>query len=90
LDSVVWFEQTAKFTYARHAVEAFETEHASLAAGDFDLDGDTDLAVGRFTMPSIDPKNPDRGAIWNNQAAPERGEWVKLFVNQYANSGPSK
>ena len=81
LDSVVWFEQTKPFTFARHSIEAFKTVHAAVTSGDFDLDGDQDLAVGVFTMPPIDPRDPNREAIWNNRSGAETGEWVQLYVN---------
>jgi hypothetical protein len=49
LDSVVWLEQTDAGHFTRHSLERETCQHAAMEAGDFDADGDIDLAVGNFS-----------------------------------------
>ena len=70
-DSLLWLEQTAPGTFARHSLEQGTCQHAAMAAGDFDGDGDIDLAVGRFAEPAGSPPI----TVWWNlriDAAPSR------------------
>ncbi len=48
LDSVVWLEQVADGGFVRHSLERGLHHHATLDVGDFDSDGDVDLAIGQF------------------------------------------
>jgi hypothetical protein len=47
--AIVWLEQTTKGAFKRHTLKAGLPRHATIEAGDYDLDGDIDFAVGVFT-----------------------------------------
>lgn len=65
LDSLIWLEQTSTGKFARHALEKDDCSHVALEVGDFDDDGDTDLAVGNFTLRPQIPLT-----IWWNETKP--------------------
>jgi hypothetical protein len=48
LASLIWLEQTAPGEFVQHVLEVGATNHAPVELGDFDVDGDIDIAVGEF------------------------------------------
>lgn len=67
-ESLVWMEQTSRGQYDRYALETSHVNHPSLDLGDYDGDGDLDVAVGWFVLES------DEGDTDN--------PWVTLLENR--------
>lgn len=65
LASIVVFEQTAPRTFAPRPLEKHAVDHATLALGDWDGDGDPDLAVGNMTEKATIEAWVD---VWENRA----------------------
>jgi hypothetical protein len=64
LPALVWLEQTAPGTFARHTIEMGFPRHASLDLGDIDRDGDIDIVVGNFSIGPADKSTVD---VWANE-----------------------
>lgn len=56
--------------FEEHVLEAPECRHMTLAAGDYDGDGDVDLVVGNLPFPE-EPNTPLID-VWENRRAPDR------------------
>jgi hypothetical protein len=69
LDSLIWLEQVSLGEFTKHVLEVGNNQHAALEVGDFDGDGDADLAVGNYHS-NADEKAAGRQASltiwWNN------------------------
>ena len=65
MDSIVWLEQTQPGRFERHSLERGDHHHATLEVGDFDSDGDIDLAVGGFYELG---QNPVATLWWNTRS----------------------
>jgi FG-GAP-like repeat len=63
-DSLIWLEQKQPGRFVRHSLESGKFVHAALAVGDFDEDGDNDLAVGNFQ--DLDGPHEPWLTIWWN------------------------
>lgn len=75
-DSLVWFEQTAPGRFERHGLEKSKCDHFGLELGDFDFDGDLDMAVGNaiFGRPPRGQEPPALTIWWNQRVSPSSAE----------------
>ncbi|QDU11964.1 FG-GAP repeat protein [Gimesia aquarii] len=64
-NTLVWYEQTAPGQFSRHPLDFSNGQHAVIEAGDFDEDGDLDLAVGAFEVQDTDQN--EWFSIWWNE-----------------------
>jgi hypothetical protein len=61
---LAWFEQTEPLSFTRHNLELSALQHACLELGDFDSDGDLDIATGVFEPRPV--RESDWLSIWWN------------------------
>ncbi|WP_298861276.1 VCBS repeat-containing protein [uncultured Gimesia sp.] len=67
-NTVVWYEQKTPGHFVAHPLDYSKGQHAVIEAGDFDADGDLDLAVGNFEAREANPDAPSKWfSIWWNE-----------------------
>jgi hypothetical protein len=64
LAALVWLEQVKPGEFERRTLELGQPRFATLDVADFDLDGDADIVVGKFTLA---PKPLAWVEVWENQ-----------------------
>jgi hypothetical protein len=65
-DSVILLEQTSPGKFERHSLESGTCDHMTCAAGAWDGDNKTHLAVGNFSSPSPKSAQLHPSTIWKN------------------------
>lgn len=64
-DSLMWLEQTKTGQFTARSLEIDNAKHPTVTVGDFDSDGDIDIAVGQFSDKFVTPRT-DVSIWWNN------------------------
>jgi hypothetical protein len=66
-DSLIWLEQREPGQFTRHSLEESPYGHMAIELGDFDRDGDLDLAVGNYGRQP--PGDMNWLEVWENQGS---------------------